>query len=582
MFKLKGNRFKKMLSYLRPYLGIELEIGLCILLGMLFSLLNPILYKILVDDVLINKNAQLLLILIIVYVVLYLFSSGVGFIRDYLFTFLGQRMVFDIRSDLFEHIQKLSHSFYSQTKTGDILARLYDDVSLVQSLLTRVVFSLITDLFSLVAVLIILFFMDWKLTLLALGTFPIYFILLYLFSGKIKAHSKKLRGLSGDFISFLAENITGYSLIKSFTAEKNQEMEHLKRSKELINQSILVNILGILSGSSTSLVAWGGYYLILWFGGLKVIHNDFTLGMLLAYTAYFWRIFGPLENLIRLNVNIQTASASMDRIFDFLDEPARIKSKAKALRRFQIEGDIEFEKVSFSYGSGQKVLNGASFTIEPGQVVALIGPSGCGKTTLAHLLTRFYDPCSGSILIDKRDVRELDLKRYRKQVGLVSQEPFLFNTSIEGNIRFGKKGAMRSEIEEAARLAQIYDFVSNLPQKFETRVGDRGTMLSGGQRQRISLARTLLKDPKILILDEATSSLDLETERMILSSLKSYFRKRTIIIISHRTSLLQTADRIFHLDQGSISELDKFTLLAKSKEEIDYPRAGDYEKLRVN
>ncbi len=582
MFKLKGNRFKKMLSYLRPYLGIELEIGLCILLGMLFSLLNPILYKILVDDVLINKNAQLLLILVIAYVVLYLFSSGIGFIRDYLFTFLGQRMVFDIRSDLFEHIQKLPHSFYSQTKTGDILARLYDDVSLVQSLLTRVVFSLITDLFSLVAVLVILFFMDWRLTLLALGTFPVYFVLLFLFSGKIKLHSKRLRGLSGDFISFLAENITGYSLVKSFTAEKNQQIEHLKRSKELINQSISLNILGMLSGSSTSLVAWGGYYLILWFGGLKVIQNDFTLGMLLAYTAYFWRIFGPLENLIRLNVSIQTASASMDRIFDFLEEPLRIKSKTKALRDFRITGGIEFKDVSFSYGSGEGVLKSVSFRIEPGQVVALIGPSGCGKTTLAHLLMRFYDPCSGSILIDKKDVKDLDLKRYRGQVGLVSQEPFFFNASIEENVRFGQRGASRSEIEEAARLAQIFDFVSDLPQKFQTRVGDRGEKLSGGQRQRISLARTLLKDPRILILDEATSSLDLQTERSILSSLSTYFSNRTIVIISHRTSLLKTADRIFHLDQGSISELDKFTLLAESKEEIDYPRAVDYQKLKVN
>ena len=582
MFKMKGRRIRKMLSYLRPYLGIELEIGLCILLGMLFSLLNPILYKILVDDVLINKNAQLLLIVIIAYVVLYLFSSGIGFIRDYLFTFLGQRMIFDIRSDLFEHIQKLPHSFFSQTKTGDVLARLYDDVSLVQALLTRVVFSLITDLFSLAAILVILFFMDWRLTLLALGTFPIYFILLYLFSGKIKAHSKKLRGISGEFISFLAESITGYGLIKSFTAEKNQEMEHLRRSKELINQNILVNVLGILSGSSTSLVAWVGYYLILWFGGLKVINNDFSLGMLLAYTAYFWRIFSPLENLIRLNVSIQTASASMDRIFDFLEEPPRIASKAKALRKFQVQGAIELKDVSFSYNSGEKVLKGASLIVEPGQIVALIGPSGCGKTTLAHLLMRFYDPGTGMILIDKKDLKDLDLKAYRRQVGLVSQEPFLFNASIEENIRFGRRDAAQSKIEETARIAQIFDFVSNLPEGFQTKVGDRGAKLSGGQRQRISLARTLLKNPRVLILDEATSSLDQTTERTILTSLKADFSRRTIIIISHRTSMLEIADRVLHLDRGHISETDKVGVLSQSDEEIDYLRAGDYQRLKVN
>lgn len=570
MLRIKGKRFKRILSYLKPYWEIELEIGLCIILGMIFSLLAPILYKILVDDVLINKNAQLLGILIIAYVVLYLFSSGIGFIRDYLFTFLGQRMVFDIRGDLFEHIQKLPHSFRNQTKTGDILARLYEDVSLVQSLLTRVVFSLITDLFSLVVILFILFFMDWKLTLLALGIFPLFFFFLYFFSGKIRVQSKKLRGLSSEFISFLTENVTGYSLIKSFTAEKNQEIQHLKRSKELINQNILGNILGMLSGTSTGLVAWGGYYLILWFGGLKVIHNDFSLGTLLAYTAYFWRIFGPLENLIRLNVTIQTVRASIDRIFEFLDQVPKITSKAKALRKFQISGEIEFKNVSFSYESGEEVLKRVNFKIKPGQTIALIGPSGCGKTTLANLLMRFYDPCSGSVLIDGRDIKDLDLKMYRKQVGLVSQEAFLFNTSIEENIRFGKRDADLREIEEAARLAQILDFILNLSQKFQTQVGDRGVKLSGGQRQRISLARTILKKPRVLILDEATSSVDLETERIILSSLETHFKNRTIIMISHRTSMLQIADRIFYLNQGSVNEAEKATLLSESKEEVDH------------
>ena len=582
MLKIRAKRLKRILSYLRPYLGIELEIGLCIFLGMLFSLLTPILYKILVDDVLIDKNTQLLGIVILVYVILYLFSNGIGLIRDYLFTFLGQRIVFDIRSDLFEHIQKLPHSFYSRNKTGDILARLYDDVSLVQGLLTRVVFGLITDLFSLVVILLILLLMDWKLTLLALGTFPLFFFLLYFFSGKIKVQSRKLRGLSGDFMNFLTENITGYNLIKSFTAEKNQEMEHLKRSKVLINQNIWVNILGILSGSSTGLVAWGGYYLILWIGGLKVINNDFTLGTLLAYTAYFWRIFGPLQNLIQLNVTIQTASASIERIFDFLEEPLRIVSKPKALRRFKITGDIEFKNVNFSYGPKEKVLRKVNFKIEPGQTIALIGPSGCGKTTLAQLLLRFYDPSSGSILIDDRDIKDLHLKTYRKQVGLVSQDPFLFNTSIEENIRFGKKDADSGEIEEATRLAQVFDFAFDLPQKFQTQVGDRGVKLSGGQRQRISLARAILKNPKILILDEATSSVDQKTERIILSSLKTNFNHGTIIIISHRTPMLEIADRVFCLNQGSIQEVDKDRHLSESKEEIDYLNVEDHEKLKVN
>ncbi len=582
MLKIKGKRLKRILSYLRPYLGIELEIGLCIVLGMLFSLLIPVLHKILIDDVLIDKNAQLLMILIIGYVVLYLFSNGIGFIRDYLFTFLGQKIVFDIRGDLFEHIQKLPHSFYSQNKTGDILARLYDDVSLVQGLLTRVVFSLITDLFSLVVILLILFLMDWKLTLLALGTFPIFFFLLYFFSIRIKVHSRKLRGLSGEFMNFLTENITGYSLVKSFTAEKNQQIQHLKHSKQLINQNIIVNILGTLSGTSTGLVAWGGYYLILWIGGMKVIHNDFTLGTLLAYTAYFWRVFGPLESLIQLNVTIQTASASIERIFNFLEEPLKIASKPKGLRKFKVSGNIEFRDVDFSYNSNEKILKGINLKIEPGQTIALIGPSGSGKTTLAHLLMRFYDPVSGSILIDGREIKELDLKAYRRQIGLVSQEPFLFNTSVEENIRFGRKDASMNEIEEAARLAQILDFISNLSQGFQTRVGDRGTKLSGGQRQRISLARTFLKNPKILILDEATSSVDQKTEKMILSSIQDYFRDRTIIMISHHSTMLQIAGKILYLNNEFIKEVDKERIISESMDREDYLKVRSRQGIEVN
>ncbi|MGB2697659.1 MAG: ABC transporter ATP-binding protein, partial [Candidatus Zixiibacteriota bacterium] len=299
-------------------------------------------------------------------------------------------------------------------------------------------------------------------------------------------------------------------------------------------------------------------------------------------TAYFWRIFGPLESLIQLNVTIQTASASIERIFNFLEEPIKITSQPKALRKFKVSGNIEFRDVDFSYNSNEKILKGISLKIEPGQTVALIGPSGSGKTTLAHLLIRFYDPISGSILIDGRKIKDLDLKAYRRQIGLVSQDPFLFNTTIEENIRFGKKDADLTEIEEAARLAQILDFISDLPQKFQTRVGDRGEKLSGGQRQRISLARTFLKNPKVLILDEATSSVDQKKEKMILSSLKEHFGDRTIIMVSHRPTMLQIADRVLHLNHGFINEMDKEKVISESKDSINYLRVRDHEKIKVN
>jgi len=243
---------------------------------------------------------------------------------------------------------------------------------------------------------------------------------------------------------------------------------------------------------------------------------------------------------------------------------------------------MEFKNVSFSYGSKEQVLENVNLRIKSGQTIALIGPSGCGKTTLVNLLMRFYDPVSGSILIDGRDIKDFDLKRYRKQVGLVSQDSFLFNTSIEENIRFGKKDASLSEIEEAARISQIYDFIVNLPQKYQTKVGDRGEKLSGGQKQRISLARTILKNPQVLILDEATSSVDLETERAIFSSLKARFKHKTAIMISHRATMLEIADRIFYLSKGRINEMDKAQLLSESKEEIDYLDLKGYEKLKVN
>ncbi len=552
--KFSKGKIKRILKYLKPYWGMELEILVCMGIAVVLSLVDPLVIKVLIDNVFVERNLGLLNIIMLALIGLYIFRILFSIINSYLYNFVGQRILFDIRSQLFQHLEKLHMGFYSQTKTGEVVSRVNNDVASLQNIVTTTFINLITDLITVIAILAAVLYLDWRLTLVSLSVFPFFAFGIAYFSKKIRKKSKQVREKVADILNFFQETISGMKLIQSFGREKYEARRFLRKGKEMINLRIELGMLGSLAGSLAGFIAALGPALVLWYGGYRVIGGALSIGGLVAFYTYVGRLFGPVLRLARLNVTIQTAMASIDRIFEFLDINPQIKDAPSAITLSKARGDLQFEKVSFSYQPGEPILQDISFQVRKGEKVAIVGPSGVGKTTIMNLICRFYDPSSGVIRLDGMDIRKVKLSSLRRQIGVVSQETFLFNTSIRENLRYGNMKATDEEIIEAAQRANIHDFISNLPEGYETQVGDRGVRLSGGERQRLSIARAILKDPRILILDEATSSLDSQAENLIQKALQPLMQNRTTITIAHRLSTVVNSDKILVLSQGRIAE----------------------------
>ena len=552
--KLTIKKLKRILRYLKPYLALEIGIAICMIILVGLALVDPLVLKILIDDVLVDRNVALLNILIIALIGLIFLRGILNILTTYIYSFVGQRILFDIRCGLFQHIEKLPLSFFSKTKTGEIMSRVNSDVERLRNIVTTTFISLITDLVTLVAILGLLLYLDWRLTLLSLTLFPFFFVSQVHLGKKIKRKSRETREKSADILSFFQETISGIKLVQSFVREKFEARRLVKKSKELINLRIGLGILGALASSIAGFLAAMGPIIVLWYGGHEVIRGALSIGGLVAFYAYVGRLFSPVFRLAQHNVAIQTAMASIDRIFEYLDIEPQIKDSPKSIILNQVNGHIIFRNVNLSYDHDESILRDLSFEVKPGQKVAIVGRSGVGKSTIVNLICRFYDPQSGSILLDGRNIREIKLSSLRKDIGLVSQETILFNSTVKENIQYGKTKASDEEIIDAAQKAHIHDFITSLPEKYETIIGERGIRLSGGECQRLSIARTILKDPKILILDEAMSSLDSKSERLIQSSIEPLMRDRTCIVIAHRLSTIINVDNILVLNEGRVVE----------------------------
>jgi len=565
----------RILRYLRPYISLEILLVFTMLLGVLLSLIDPLIIKIIIDNVLINSNKSLLHFMAALILLLFVFKAANRILTSYSYTFVGQRILFDIRNQLYQHIQRLSLSFFSKTKTGEIISRVGNDVNSLQSIVTSTVISAITDSVTLVFICIIIFFLNWKLALLTISVLPFFTITLIIFNKRIRLKSKEVREKVADLVSFFQETIATMKLVKAFAKEKLESRRHVRKSKKMINLRIQMSLLGTLAGAVTSFCASLGSVLILWYGGYLVIEGELTIGGLVAFLTYSGRLFGPINGLVDLNITVQTAMASVDRIFEYLDIEPEIRDKEDAKPLVITKGEVRFSNVSFFYRADERhdemVLHDISFTIGPGETLAIVGPSGSGKTTIANLLMRFYDPGQGSIGIDGADLRDVKVKTLRKEIGIVSQETLLFNTTIKENLRYGNKNAGEAEVIAAAEAANIHKFISSLNEGYDTVVGERGVKLSGGEKQRVSIARAILKNPKILILDEATSSLDTESEKLIQQSISRLTEKRTTLMIAHRLSTIVDAGKIIVLRSGKVVES------GNHQELIDHK--GVYQKL---
>lgn len=547
--------FQRVLTYVAPYGKWMIISVVALLFSVALGLVLPLVVQNLVDIVLVNKSQgvlnQLALGLMLVFIVQGVFS----FIHRLSLSYVGERAVADIRIQIYSHLQSLSLQFYADYRTGDIVSRLTNDVTLLQGAITNDLVALLRQAVTLVGAAILLFVLDWRLTLIILAGIPVISLLMVWLGSKIRVASRQAQDALAEAANVLEETTAGVRIVKSFARESYEVARFAAKVNEVWAAAMQRAKISAILGPLIGFMAFASITITLWFGSYEVIRGQLTAGELVAYLVYTLMVASPVAMLAGLYAQFQSAMGATERLFLLLDTPPQIANRPEARPLPPVQGEVVFDGVHFAYHTNLAVLRGISFTARPGQVIALVGPSGAGKSTLVNLIPRFYDVSDGVVRLDGWDVRDVDLKSLREQIGIVPQETILFSDTVLANIRYGKLEATMAEIEAAARAANAHEFIlRELPHGYETMVGERGVKLSGGQRQRVAIARAILKDPRILILDEATSSLDSESESLVQEALERLMHGRTSFVIAHRLSTVINADWVLVLDKGQVVE----------------------------
>lgn len=546
--------YLRILSYIKPYMHRLLFAMVCTIMAAAGNLYIPWIIKDMIDEVLADKNGTMLnwiaASIIAIFIVRGLFWYG----QNYLMSYVGQSVIIDIRAAVFKKLQRLSVSFYDKNKTGTIMSYVTNDVNALQSAMVENTIEMITEGFILIGSVVAMIYLDWRLTLFTVCTFPVVLWFMEFFGKKIRKTGGRIQECTSDITSVLQESVASARVIKSFVREDYEvdrfDVENKANFRaNMKNAQLMATLTPVVE-----LVAAIGVTMIIWYGGNNVINGTITAGSLVAFLTYAVNISNPIKRLTRVIGNIQKALAAAQRVFMIIDMPEEIAESRDAKQLPEVSGKVEFQNVSFAYNDKGNVITDLSFSVKPGEVIAIVGPSGAGKSTIANLLPRFYDVNKGDIKIDGHSVREVTLDSLREQVGIVPQETMLFNGSVYNNILYGRLDATKEEIEAAAKAANAHDFIMQLTDGYETKLGDRGVNLSGGQRQRIAIARAILKNPRILILDEATSALDTESERVVQEALDRLMVGRTSFVIAHRLSTVKNADKILVLEKGNLVE----------------------------
>ena len=497
-----------------------------------------------------------LVVILVVIVVYYAIFGILSYLCTYVMTWVSQRVLFDLRNKVFSHLQSLSMQFYESQGTGQIISRVREDVASLRNLATETTIRIITDAVTFVLMLGLMLYWNWKLTLFSLLIFPLIIGNYHLFLQRLRPMWRQWRHKWADIGTGMYEAVAGAKVVKAFHRERYHERQLFHNMRETLESRIKIMATQTAMGRVALFFRSIGRAAVLCYGGYLVIQGDFTIGAMIAFYQFMERLQEPIMNLIRVNTQIQEAMISAERVFGLLDSEPTVEEAPDAITLPRIRGHVKFDNVSFHYEPENPVLHNISLEAKPGMMVALVGPSGCGKTTIANLISRFYDPVEGNIFVDEHNLRDVSIKSLRNQMGIVLQDNFLFAGSITENIRFGKLGATDEEVVQAALAANAHQFiVDQLPEGYETEVGERGMRLSGGQKQRIAIARTILRDPRILILDEATSNLDTESETQIQEALDRLMQSRTSFVIAHRLSTIMNADMIIALKEGKIVEV---------------------------
>ena len=559
----KRKMFSRLLTYLTPYWHVT-TIAMIIMFALIGVRLVPMyLRKSLFDDVLIPgttgqapPNFRLLVYLVFGMIGVNILATVLGAGRGYMMAWVGQRITLDLRDKVYSHLHMLSLSFFSQRETGVIMTRVTRDVERLQEFISRGFPEMATDAFMIIAMGVVMFRENWWLALLTLIPMPMLIVLTFYFGHKMHKVFHIVWKRWAEISGILADTIPGVRVVKAFVREKHEISRFNDKAYELfegeMNAAKLYTVFRPLMGFLTFIGT-----IIIWFvGGREVLVNpEFTIGTLALFQSCMMQFYMPVQSLARLNERFQHAATSAERVFEILDHKPEIADKEDAIELPDIKGNIQFENVTFSYDGEQNVLENVSFEVQPGEMMGLAGHTGAGKTTLINLVCRFYDVNEGTILVDGHDIRDVKIDSLRNQIGVVLQNPFLFNGSVAENIAYGKPDATMKEIIAAAKAANAHDFIMNFPDGYDTIAGERGERVSGGERQRISIARAILKDPKILILDEATSSIDTETEAKIQEALGRLIKGRTVFAIAHRLSTLKHSNRLLILEKGNLAEI---------------------------
>lgn len=558
----------------RPYFGLQVEIGICLLVGVVLNLTDPILLKVIIDRALGDSDFGLLVILVTVLGVVLLFRVAFRLVSVWLFSYSGLRILFDLRQRVFEHVERLSLFFFRSERTGDILARLTSDIDVLQRAAAHTVVHAVQDLLTLLGIFAILIWLDPLLTLVLFAVYPLLVFGLARLNSVVRDESGRAREAISDLYSFLDERLMGMRLVQEYRRERAEARRHVRVSRPWIQTNLRLSVLSAWQITLADLMSTGSFILVFLLGGARTLSGALSVGSLVAFYTLAVRLYRPISGLIDINIDLQIARASLARVYELLDSPPEVEEPADATTPPRIAGEVRIEGVSLTWSDGTRGLDEVDISVAPGQVVALVGPSGGGKSTLAALLGRYLDPQRGSVVVDGLDVRRWKLRALRGVVGLVPQETQLFHDTLAANLRLARPRASDEELLEALKAAGLEKFLESLPEGLNTIVGEQGMRLSGGERQRLALARALLKDPAIHVLDETTSALDPQTERQVLERYFEKVRGRTVILVAHRLTSVVDADRIFVIDGGRLVE-------AGTHDEL-YEAAGLYRTLFDN
>ncbi|MBS8266844.1 ABC transporter ATP-binding protein [Mesobacillus boroniphilus] len=553
---------RRYLKFVKPY---RLQIIGTILIGILkfaIPLLIPLLIKFVLDDVIgnetlekdekIDKLVWVMGVMIVVFVVL---RPPIEYYRQYFAQWTASKILYDIRDRLFTHMQRLSYKYYSNTRAGEVISRMINDVEQTKTFVVTGLMNLWLDVATILIAAAIMFSMDVQLTFVSLILFPFYAFSVKFFFGNLRKLTRERSQALAGVQSYLHERVAGISVIKSFAIEDYEQTQFDRQNKNFLTKALEHTSWNAKAFAVVNTITDIAPLLVIGFSGYQVLQGNLTIGEMAAFIAYIDRLYNPLRRLVNSSTTLTQSIASMDRVFEFMDEKYDIKDSPDAIELKKVHGDISFRNVSFSYEEdGETVLKNLNIEVNKGETIALVGMSGGGKSSFVSLIPRFFDVTDGEILLDGKDIRAFKVRSLRDKIGMVAQDNILFSESVKSNILLGRPGASDEEVIQAAKAANAHDFIMNLPEGYDTKVGERGVKLSGGQKQRVAIARVFLKNPPILILDEATSALDLESEHLIQEAIEKLAKDRTTFVVAHRLSTITHADRIVLIEHGEIVE----------------------------